>query len=799
VEDVNNANNPLTAQRTLLRRKGYDPIPVNGKRPIMDNWPTKINLRLEEIESWARFHPSAQSTGIICRTTPCLDLDITDPDIVRACLDIIQERFEERGYVLVRFGSNPKCCVPFRTDAPFKKIVQSFVSPNGSTDEKIEFLADGQQFVAFGIHPKTEKPYRWAHDRAPDKIAHEELPYIREGDARALVLELSAMIVDHFGWQLKGSANKPTNGGDSATDWDPLIADLKAGHELHDTGNRLLAKIAAFGKMGKDTAVDYVVDLAEQSNRDAARLKQFREEMQRSANGAWAKYAKPSKPQAEPDPRDYIVGDSEPTPDDGAPPHGERWIPNVSDWVQLLGDVLTEPMLVREVLTHSDGSIWIFVEGSQTGLRLEQVRPFFKSKTPEPPKSPLILPRAVPYDFPDPSTIPPRGKLFGNYYIRGCVGQTVAQPSRLKSTLTLTEAICMACGRNFLDKGTLDFSPLRVWYLNAEEDQHELDRRVAAIMQRFGITKEQLGNDRLHVQSVRNMGWKLAHLNAKGQAEINKPLLDAFIQQAKEQGIDVIWFDPQVSFHCVSEVIPEHMEMLFKDGFGAIAEQARCAVESVHHTRKPAPGQKDVTIDDSRGSSAQVGAIRYGRVLNFMSSKEADALGIPADERTKYLRVDNAKANYAPLHVINWLQVTIENLPNNTDAYPHGDTVATVSPWFQSTLEDAINPEQTILAQQLAQTGEYRHDTRAKNWFGYELGRILGLVIPRAQKDDPEGNRAKVKAIMEMLIRNKHIAVEARPDKDRKLRNYIVGPEADAKVVPLFPDRENDDDGIPEL
>jgi hypothetical protein len=44
--------------------------------------------------------------------------------------------------------------------------------------------------------------------------------------------------------------------------------------------------------------------------------------------------------------------------------------------------------------------------------------------------------------------------------------------------------------------------PLRVVYLNAEEDQDELDRRVAAICKRYGVTETDLGG-RLVVKSVR--------------------------------------------------------------------------------------------------------------------------------------------------------------------------------------------------------------------------------------------------------------------------------------------------------
>ena len=65
--------------------------------------------------------------------------------------------------------------------------------------EKIEFLADGQQVACFGIHPETKRPYSW-HKSAPGEIAREDLPYIREAEARALVHELAEMLVADFGY-----------------------------------------------------------------------------------------------------------------------------------------------------------------------------------------------------------------------------------------------------------------------------------------------------------------------------------------------------------------------------------------------------------------------------------------------------------------------------------------------------------------------------------------------------------------------------------------------------------------------
>ena len=73
---------------------------------------------------------------------------------------LARDRFEEKGYILLRIGKAPKRAILFRTDAPFKKIQEFLISPDGSK-EKIELLGDGQQLIVDGIHPDTGKPYAW--------------------------------------------------------------------------------------------------------------------------------------------------------------------------------------------------------------------------------------------------------------------------------------------------------------------------------------------------------------------------------------------------------------------------------------------------------------------------------------------------------------------------------------------------------------------------------------------------------------------------------------------------------------
>jgi hypothetical protein len=101
---------------------------------------------------WGELYPQAINTGILCKFTPAIDLDITNPEAAAAVEQLAREQFEERGDVLVRFGKAPKRAILLRTDEPFKKITLPLIAPNGgSTDQKIEILGDGQQLVVAGI------------------------------------------------------------------------------------------------------------------------------------------------------------------------------------------------------------------------------------------------------------------------------------------------------------------------------------------------------------------------------------------------------------------------------------------------------------------------------------------------------------------------------------------------------------------------------------------------------------------------------------------------------------------------
>ena len=388
---------------------------------------------------------------------------------------------------------------------------------------------------------------------------------------------------------------------------------------------------------------------------------------------------------------------------------------------------------------------------------------------------------ATPYRWPDPKTIPPRQFLFGPHYARKNIGATIGAGGRAKTTLGLLEAVSMACGRNLLTGE--EFDPLRIWWLNGEEDQDELDRRVAATCKRYGVTEADCGG-RLFVQSVCDQPMRFAAL-VKNVPTLNPGILDQFEAEIRQKRIDVFGLDPWISFHAVSESDNASMDLVIKQGLKGIASRTGAAGEIFHHPGKPKPGQAETTVEDARGASAIIYAVRSARVLNFMSSEEAKRLAIGEDDRRQHVRVSNGKANMGPVGKATWFKLEVENLPN-------GDQVACPSPWKPPDPFKGVSTADMHKCRGLAQTGAYRADSRSPDWVGYMVAEVLGInVMPGADNDPKDLDR--LKQILKTWIKNGVLKTVEREDEQRKKRAFVVpgawsdveAPDADPEEITL--------------
>jgi hypothetical protein len=384
----------------------------------------------------------------------------------------------------------------------------------------------------------------------------------------------------------------------------------------------------------------------------------------------------------------------------------------------------------------------------------------------------------------DPATIPPRQFLYGRHYIRKNIGASIGAGGRLKTSHGLFEAVEMTAGRNLTTGETHE--PLRVLVLNAEEDQDELDRRVAAICQRYGITQNDLGG-RLIVRSIRDRPLRLATL-VHGAATLNRPALEVLVRLIEQNKVDVWLLDPWVSFHAVNESSNTDMDLVIKEGLGTIASKTNSAGEICHHPGKPKLGQAETTVEDARGASALLWAVRSARVFNFMTPDEAAKLGIVEDNRRRNIRIANGKANMGPIGKAEWIKIELENLPN-------GDEVACSSRWIPPNPFDGVSTTDMGTGAQLAATGEFRADSRSPKWFGYALADLLHIPVSYGADNNPK-DLARLNTIIKTWIKNKVLKIEARTDETRRERKFVVPGTAAPHAKPTPDDSLLDDDEI---
>ena len=228
---------------------GYAIHPVRFKKKgIFDDGWQSVRATSNTLDVWLSNGHAASGVSILTYKTPAVDIDCTDPALVEEAVQIVQDvLFEFGDFPVVRQGKAPKLAIICRTAKPFAKRKTHVFRDSDDVLHHVEILGDGQQLVAYNVHPETDKPYSYLTGELVSTPV-EDLPEIDEASATEIInrvnqrfLELGLTI-----YQRISSASEDDEWGD-------------------DADARALSNLAEAGEVSKKITWDQITSALEQT------------------------------------------------------------------------------------------------------------------------------------------------------------------------------------------------------------------------------------------------------------------------------------------------------------------------------------------------------------------------------------------------------------------------------------------------------------------------------------------------------------------------------------------------------
>lgn len=171
---------------------GFTPLPItpSAKKPSIESWQSKeIDAAL--VDQWRSNGRASHGVGIRTGEIAGVDIDVRDREI---SLKLVSWCEKFVGKNLARVGVKPKVLLVYRhKEIISKQYSIKYESPDGNTHQ-IEILGKGQQFVCFGIHPDTNKPYVWREDKHPGNTPVVELVEITRQQIKELFAYFNSIV-----------------------------------------------------------------------------------------------------------------------------------------------------------------------------------------------------------------------------------------------------------------------------------------------------------------------------------------------------------------------------------------------------------------------------------------------------------------------------------------------------------------------------------------------------------------------------------------------------------------------------
>jgi hypothetical protein len=284
----------------------------------------------------------------------------------------------------------------------------------------------------------------------------------------------------------------------------------------------------------------------------------------------------------------------------------------------------------------------------------------------------------------------------------------------------------------------------KVLVINSEDDNDEMRRRLYAACEEMQITTFDELRERLAIAEAPG-DIIIAKSDSRTKTVIAQPMVKRLVKTVIEHGFDVLIVDPFSETFEGDENSNSELKwaaVLWR----SIARETGAAVMLVHHTRKF--GAEAGNMDSARGGSALVGVARIVSTLFAMTKEEAVVYEVAEEERYKYLRFDDAKANQALVtFAAKWFTKKSITLPNGDDTEPP-DEVGVLVPWVPAGIWARITNELAnkicdaitlgMLGRDGKPTGNWFCKTKSgegnKRWAGHAIQGLVNCKDVEAQK-----------------------------------------------------------------
>lgn len=376
---------------------------------------------------------------------------------------------------------------------------------------------------------------------------------------------------------------------------------------------------------------------------------------------------------------------------------------------------------------------------------------------------------ASPFQWRDPATIKRRDFLYGFELRRKQLSAVVGVGSGGKTTFKVGRAICMATGQERFGHRVWN-GPHRCWLINLEDEREEIEKTVHAFMKLWDLSPADLG-DRLFLDGVDSGLMSKLKIGVEGErgggCVIQKPVVDAIVEEALLNGIDYIDVDPFVSSHSVDENSNGAIDAVSKE-WVQVAHRANCAVSLAHHVRKP--NGSEATAFDARGAVAMINAARSVLVLQKMSKEVAQDLAVAECDRKRYVSVYDDKNNRAPPAAsAEWYEFKSVGLGNGDDTGPE-DSLGALERWQApnafggATARQLLNIQKAIADADPART---RKHSSSKNWVGKIVAHVLDM-----NADNP-AEKATIKKRIDTWLATGALRSVALKDANHEEREHV--------------------------